>query len=433
MDRIVAVAGKDKRIDLESLELCIRSSMHGIGALMLETLLNADGGGYRGKRMPCDEGHAYAFLECRTKGVLTVVGKVEVHRAYYYDRHCGNGMCPKDKDLDIEGTGLSPGVRRIMARVGTYRAFGLGQGDIKEMAGIEVTAKEIERVCSKLGQQAEAFFDYQASEAASEKAIPIQPVPKAYICMDGTGVPMVKKELVTRQGKAEDGTAKTREAKLGCVFTQTGFDKEGRPVRDAASTSYAGAIETAEDFGKRLYREAIRRGVDRAKEVVVLGDGAPWIWNIADECFPGAVHIIDLYHAREHYWDAGRAVLDRDTAKLQTWAEKRRKELDKGNVEKVIEAIRQLSPTTEHGKEVCKKTIAYFEKNKDRMRYHVFRKRGFFVGSGVLEAGCRSVIGQRLKQSGMHWTVDGANSIIALRCCFFSNRWEDFWEYRAAA
>jgi len=97
------------------------------------------------------------------------------------------------------------------------------------------------------------------------------------------------------------------------------------------------------------------------------------------------------------------------------------------------EAIRQLSPSTEHGKEVCKKTIAYFEKNKDRMRYHVFRKRGFFVGSGVLEAGCRSVIGQRLKQSGMHWTVDGANSIIALRCCFFSNRWEDFWEYRAAA
>jgi hypothetical protein len=328
---------------------------------------------------------------------------------------------------------LSPGVRRIMARVGTYRAFGLGHVDIKEMAGIEVTAKEIERVCSKLGQQAEAFFDHQASEAVSEKIIPIQPVPKAYLCMDGTGVPMVKKELVTRRGKAKDGTAKTREAKLGCVFTQTGFDEEGRPVRDEASTGYVGAIETAEDFGKRLYAEAIRRGVDRAKEVVVLGDGAPWIWNIADECFPGAVHIIDLYHAREHYWNAGRAVLDHDTAKLQMWAEKRRKELDKGDVEKVIEAIRQLSPSTDHGKEVCKKTIAYFEKNKDRMRYHVFRKRGFFVGSGVLEAGCRSVIGQRLKQSGMHWTVDGANSIIALRCCFFSNRWEDFWEHRAAA
>jgi len=77
--------------------------------------------------------------------------------------------------------------------------------------------------------------------------------------------------------------------------------------------------------------------------------------------------------------------------------------------------------------------IGYFEKNKDRMRYNEFRRQGLFVGSGVVEAGCRTVIGQRLKQSGMHWTVKGANSIIALRCCFLSNRWEDFWEYRACA
>jgi hypothetical protein len=334
--------------------------------------------------------------------------------------------------LDIEGTSFSPGVRRIMARVGAYRAFGLGHEDIKEIAGIDVTAKEIERACNKIGLQAEEFFGKQASEALSDKVIPIKSVPKLYVCMDGTGVPMVKKELINRQGKAEDGKAKTREAKLGCVFTQAGLDENGRPVRDEGSTSYVGAIETAEDFGKRIYAEARRRGVDRAKEVAVLGDGASWIWNIAEECFPGAVQIIDLYHAREHYWNAGRAVLDHDKKKLHKWADRRRKELDNGKVEKVIEAIRQLSPSTNSGREVCEKTITYFEKNKERMRYNVFRRKGFFVGSGVLEAGCRAVIGQRLKQSGMHWTVDGANNIIALRCCFFSNRWEDFWEQRAA-
>ncbi|MFZ2411911.1 MAG: ISKra4 family transposase, partial [Candidatus Methanoperedens sp.] len=334
---------------------------------------------------------------------------------------------------DIEGTSFSPGVRRIMTRVGTYRPFALGHEDIKEMAGIDVAAKEIERTCNKLGQQAEKFFEKRSTEALSEKIIPIKAVPKMYICMDGTGVPMVKKELLNRQGKGEDGQAKTREAKLGCVFTQTGLDKKGRPVRDEASTSYVGAIETSEVFGKRIYAEAKQRGIDRAKEVVVLGDGATWIWNIAEECFPGAIQIIDLYHAREHYWKVGRAVLDHDKKKLHKWADKRRKELDKGQVEKVIEAIRQLSPYTGQGKEVCEKTISYFEKNKDRMRYNVFRRRGFFVGSGVLEAGCRAVIGQRLKQSGMHWSLDGANHIIALRCCLFSNRWEDFWETRAAA
>lgn len=425
--------GSNSRIDLEAIEMCIRSSMHNIGSKVLETLLNADGGGYKGKSIPCNNGHTYEFSEYRKKAVLTVLGSVEVNRAYYYDRQCGSGMCPKDKALDIEGTSFSPGVRRIMARVGTYRPFGLGHEDIKEMAGLDVTAKEIERTCSKLGREAEEFFDKQASAALSEEIIPIKPVPKIYVCMDGTGVPMVKKELVGRQGKGEDGKAKTREVKLGCVFTQTGLDEKGRPVRDEVSTSYVGAIETSEYFGKRIYAEAKQRGIDRAREVVVLGDGATWIWNIADECFPGAVQIIDLYHAREHYWNAGRAVLDYDKAFLQVWAEKRRKELDAGEVEKVIEAIRQLSPSTNYGGEVCEKTINYFEKNKDRMRYNVFRRKGFFVGSGVLEAGCRSVIGQRLKQSGMHWSLDGANHIIALRCCLFSNRWEDFWEARAAA
>lgn len=433
MDRIVTMVGKEGRIDMESLEMCVRSSMHGIGGLMLETLLNSDNSGYKGKSVPCDSGHTYEFLEYREKEVMTVLGKVDITRAYYYNRCCGSGMCPKDKDLDIEGTSFSPGVRRIMARVGAYRAFGLGHEDIKEMAGLDITAKEIERACNKIGHQAEEFFDRQASAVLSEKVIPIKSVPRIYVCMDGTGVPMVKKELVNSKGKAEDGQAKTREVKLGCVFTQTGLDEKGRPVRDEASTSYVGAIETAGNFAKRIYEEARRRGVDSAREVAVLGDGATWIWNIADECFPGAVQIIDLYHAREHYWGAGKVVLAHNKEALNKWSEKRRRELDNGDVENVIKAIKQLSPSSEKGKEVCEKAVNYFEKNKERMRYDVFRKRGFFVGSGVLEAGCKTVIGQRLKQSGMHWSVVGANNIISLRCCFFSNRWEDFWDSHAAA
>lgn len=133
---------KEGKTDLESLEMCIRSSMHGLGGIMLETLLNSDGGGYEGKSIPCEEGHSYEFLEYRNKDILTVLGEVKISRAYYYDRKCGDGMCPKDRKLDIEGTSFSPGLRRMMARVGAYRAFGLGHEDIKELAGIDVTAKE---------------------------------------------------------------------------------------------------------------------------------------------------------------------------------------------------------------------------------------------------------------------------------------------------
>jgi len=437
VERIITLSSRDKEreghVDLESLEQCIRFSMHSIGSGILEKILNADDGDYRGRSITGDKGQVYEFMDYRNKELMTVLGKVKVKRAYYYNREGNAGSCPKDKALDIEGTSFSPGVRRIMGRVGAYRPFGLGHEDIKEIAGIDITAKEIERVSHKLGQEAEGYLKEETDKSLSDKVIPIKSVPKMYVCMDGTGVPVVKRETMGRQGKGEDGQAKTREAKLGCVFTQTMLDKEGYPIRDKDSTSYAGAIETAEEFGKRIYAEAKRRGIDRAETVCVIGDGASWIWNIAEEHFYGAVQIIDLYHAREHYWNAARVVFGNDAGKMNSWAENRHKELDNGEVEKVIKAIERVLPCTEHEREVCAKEINYFKKNKERMRYDKFRRQGFFIGSGVLEAGCRTVIGQRLKQSGMHWSVKGANNIIALRCCFLSNRWEDFWEARACA
>ena len=437
MDRIVTFSFRDRdklgHLDLESLEIYIRSSMHAVGSVILEKLLNSDGGDYRGRTQPCEKGHVFEFKEYRDKEVLTLLGPVTIRRSYYYDEGCQTGWCPKDKALDIVGTSLSPGVRRIMGRVGANGPFALGHADLKEMAGIEVGPKEIERVSHRLGEEIEMYHQREAVESVSGRIIPLPSISKMYVCMDGTGVPVVKAETRDRKGKTEEGQAKTREAKLGCVFTQTSVNEKGYPVRDENSTSYTGAIETTEAFGSRIYAEAVGRGLERAQEVCVIADGSPWIWNIAEEHFYGATQIIDLYHAREHYWNAARAVLGSDQAISDSWADQRRKELDQGRVEAVIEAIKCLRPRRKEQKEICEKEISYFEKNKARMRYDHFRRQGLFVGSGVVEAGCRTVIGQRLKQSGMFWSVKGANSIIALRCCLLSNRWEDFWEYRACA
>jgi hypothetical protein len=408
----------------------IRSGMHCVGSKLLEALLNADNG-YRGSAIPSESGNTAVFVDYREKKLLTVVGEVTVRRAYYHDIECHCGFCPKDDDLDIVKTGYSPGVRRLMSKIGAMRPFGLGHQDLHELADIRVTSKEVERQSHIVGGQIEQFHGAQAEAAMSEKVIPIKTVPRMYVSMDGTGVPVVKRETVDRRGK-DGGQAKTREAKLGCVFTQTGLDKEGRPIRDEQSTSYIGAIETADDFATRLYKEAKRRGLDRAGEVCVIGDGALWIWNIADEQFHGACQIVDLYHAREHYWTVARACF-KSKEEQSKWAEDRRLELNDGNVEAVIKVIKALASLPGYDKDLCEREIGYFEKNKERMRYAEFRKRGLFVGSGVMEAGCRTVVGQRLKQSGMHWTVSGANKIIALRCSLLSNRWEDFWEYRAAA
>jgi hypothetical protein len=322
----------------------------------------------------------------------------------------------------------------MVGRVGAMRPFALGETDLRELAGLTVNAKEIERISHELGEEVSKFLGGESQAAATEEVLVNNAkLPKFYICMDGTGVPVVTRETENRKGKGEDGRARTREVKLGCVFTQTGLDASGHPKRDEESTSYVGAIETADVFSKRIYEEARRRDMENAEQVCVIGDGAPWIWNIADEQFYGAAQIIDLYHAREHYWKVGRELIGNDKEALKTWTGDRKKELDSGKVEEVIVAIKDLAAITQEEQATKEREIGYFEKNKERMRYGKFREKGLFVGSGVLEAGCRSVIGQRLKQSGMHWTVKGANSIIALRNCIMSNRWEDFWEQKAAA
>ena len=442
VERIVGecLTEKQKRLpDLEATEWYIRSSMHEVGRRLLERVLNAQGAGYRGSSIRCQQGHRSRFVEYREKEVLTVLGLVRIERSYYYDRRCEQGECPRDAELDIEGTQFSPGMRRMMARVGALRPYAQGRDDIRELAGLHVNAKDIERISYDLGPEVDAFS--RKKEEVERKAtsgganvIAFEPPAKIlYICMDGTGVPLVPKELIGRKGKAEDGRARTREAKLGCIFTQTTVDEEGFPVRDEASTSYVGAIECADEFARRLVAEAERRGVNRAQEVCMIGDGAEWIWNIAHDHFPGARQIVDLYHAREYYWELARAFYPAQEKRLHEWTEARREELDHGDVASVIRAIRRLRPRSTELRKLCETAVGYYANNEHRMHYEEFRRKGLFVGSGVLEAGCRTVIGQRLKLSGMHWTVQGSNNIIALRCCILSGRWEDFWAHRASA
>ena len=424
----------DPHIDIEAVETCIRSSMLHVGSLVLEKLLNAHHGTDTGKQMRCGNGHTPVFIGYRYKEVVTVLGRIRLRRRYYYDHACHRGWCPKDRALDIEGTALSPGMRRIMSRVGALRSFGCGEEDIKELAGIDVTAKEIERISHHIGEEVKTFLAQYSDAAVPENHHEhCSQATTMYLCMDGTGVPVVRAETIGRKGKGEDGQAKTREAKLGCIFTQTTVDSEGNPVRDEDSTSYVGAIETVEEFTHRIVREGRRRGATNAQKLCIIGDGAPWIWNLADEYFYGATQIIDLYHARQHYWTVAHLVFATEKKQMYAWAKKRREELDDGKVEQVINAIAHLCPATKDVEEKCEKEMKYFYKNRERMRYNRFRTQDLFVGSGVLEAGCRTVIGQRLKQSGMHWSVKGANSIIALRCCLLSHRWEDFWAYRTAA
>ena len=420
---------------MEAIEIAVRENAHKIGRIILEKYLNIYSDSTEEIKEACLQGTKAKYMEVRDKEVMTVLGKISIKRKYYYDAESGKGFSPKDKELAIEGVGFSPGVQRMMGRAGSNRPFGISEEDLLELAGLEINAKAIERNCHQLGKEAEVFMQQPSLPGKDmlAKEEKVKPEKIVYISIDGTGVPVIKEETEGRKGKSEGGKSKTREAKLGCIFTQTKLDENNRPIREESSTTYVGKIETAEDFGKRITTEAERRGIENAKRVCAIGDGAAWIWNIVEDNFPNAIQIIDLYHAREHYWECAKLVYRAKSKRLTKWTDERKKELDEGNVEAVIRSIKKLRPKTEEAEAACKSSIHYFEKNKKRMRYNRFRAEGLFVGSGIIEAGCRSVIGQRLKQSGMHWTVSGANSILSLRCILRSGRWEDFWEYRAAA
>jgi hypothetical protein len=368
------------------------------------------------------------------KGVMTLLGSVRFSRSRYECAVCGEVRYPGDELLDVVGTGRSPGLRRMMARAGSRQPFKQAREDLKVYAGLEVSAKDVERVAEATGEQIEGWQSSQRAEILNRPrpVVSEAAVATMYIEMDGTGVPMVSGALLGRKGKQPDGSAKTREVKIGCVFTQTGTDERGRPVRDAASTSFVGAIEPAEAFGARLEAEALRRGLDQAQRVVLLADGARWVWNIAELRFPQAIQIIDIYHAREHVSELCGMLFAGDAKRLQKYRLRWWSDLDEGRIEKILYQARKRLPLVGSLRQSAEQQIGYFEDNQQRMRYAEFRKQGLFVGSGVIEAGCKHLIAARLKQSGMEWSLRGANAIIALRCNLASGRFEDFWEDRAA-
>jgi hypothetical protein len=417
------------------LEEAMRTALAAAGARLLEAVLAGDGDGYAGPHAKCARGHQAAFAGCRAKAITTVLGAVRVMRAWYHCRECGHGFAPRDEQLGVAGTSLSPGLTQMIARAGAEVPFGKAAALLADLAGVTVTARTVERSAEASGASARAAG---AAEAAALRARAIRPLPPPgpvpdmlYIEVDGTGVPVRRSETEGRKGKAEDGQARTREIKLARFFTVSRMDSDGKPVTDPGSSSYVATFDGKDALAGLVEAEYLRRGGERFRQVVAIGDGAAWIWTMAGALYPHATHITDIYHAREHLHDLANhlAFITPDPAR---WLEERSAELDAGNIGAIITAARQYPLTGVKATELDTK-VGYFDHNAHRMRYQHFRELGMFTGSGHIEAACKAIVVQRAKQSGMHWTTAGAASIIALRCQHASGRWDELWTTRAAS
>ena len=404
--------------NLEAVEIGLREAVFRDLCGILEELLNDPA-------LPVPEDYSHPGEKCHTarpKGLLTLFGPVSLSRNSYYleAEHCGRA--PLDQALGLYA-GYSPGVLRVLCRAAARHPFEIAAAEIKAYCGLEIEGRQIQRVAQYMGP---------LLRATQEQLPPFKhqsgPIPIMYVAVDGTGVPMVAEELEGRAGKQPDGSAKTREVKLGCVYTQTSLDEEGLPIRDYQSTSYVAGFERAPQFMVRVRQEAIRRRMASALLVVLLGDGAAWIWEQGGKCFPMAFQILDLYHALEHLSRLAKLVeLEAQAAKAlcQTW----REQLLADEVAQVlVQAKQRTASLGGQTAELATDEIGYFQNNQSRMLYGTYRTLGFFYGSGVVEAGCKTIIGGRCKGSGMLWSEAGATHVLDLRCSLFGNQFDQAWD-----
>lgn len=415
--------------DFEAIEVAARREALRVACRAVERRLNVDHSDHAA-RLGCACGASARYVGRRSKRFTTVLGEMTLARAYFHCAKCDAGFCPRDRALGLEGGSLSPHVLRMVGIVGARVSFEEGHALLGELAGVDVPTKQVEREAERLGREI-ARDEREVFEPEEDRALP----KTLYLGLDGTGIPMRKSELDGRAGKQADGSSKTREVKLCTVWSAEGVDEHGIPVRDEGSVTYSAAIESAasrdtddapSDFAARVDREARRRRFASAERRVILGDGAAWIWNVAELLFPAAIQIVDRFHVNEHLCAAAKAIYGPDGDLHGAWAHQRCSELKTGKIDAILAALAAHAVVKE-----ARECADYIRRNRQRMRYDAFHADGLCTSSAVVESGCKRAIALRLKSGGMFWTVGGANAIIALRCSRLSGRFEDFWERRS--
>ena len=397
-------------LPLEAAELLTRTRILAIGARVLAAGIAVRGTGKAGPRRVCVCGGLATFEGYRTKAVQTVVGWIAVRRAYYHCAACQQGHAPLDQTLGLSRDSHSPLVRRLASRFGALLPFPQAAATLLEAAAIRLSPSTVRVVSERVGAWREADLRQQVAQAWQD-GLPVGTPPasaRLYIAMDGVRI----------MSTAGDG----KEAKVGVVVPERDAP-DGDPRRDPAS--YVASFETPAVFGPRLALEAHRRGLDGAAEVVVLGDGAEWIWNLATEHFPHATQIVDWYHASERLWALGRALYGESSRQGSAWVDRQLALLADGQVRRLVRNWQRRRCTGTVAL-VRDEQVTYFTNQADRMAYDQYRGRGLDIGSGMVESACKYVIGTREKGPGMRWSVAGAQAIANVRVLMLNNQWSDY-------
>ncbi len=408
--------------DLRDLEEATTAAMKRVGRRFLELLVEACEPDETDEAVTCRCGGRAEFERHRSGTVITTFDQIEFRRAYHLCPECHKGTYPLDERLGLCAGGLSAALQETLALIGIHVPFETSSELSERLTGVSISDNGVRESTERIGQERLEAEQALVEAAWDPDRLEVPDGPEAaphrlYGSIDETSV------------RTEEGW---RKAKLGSWYT-TDSPSEQEPGEEwsprAEAISYYGDIKEAEDFGRLVYITGRQRGAHEAEEIVFVADGAQWIWNLVEEHFPNAVQIVDWYHAAEHIWKAAHALYGDGSEAAQEWAEARLDELWTGNFDLVLRVLQaHVNPDLEE--DPVQQARTYFKNNQHRMRYPEFRSQGYQVGSGTIESGCKRVIGARLKQAGMTWTVEGARQVIKARSMYLSGEWDEFCNQR---
>jgi len=399
----------------------------------IQACLAAQQYGFEGDTTLSQSGGVANFERYEERWVRTHVGRFRIKRAYYWDPANSSGVIPLDDKWDLDRREPSPALRKSIGMLSAEVPFLRGRRLMKQVALVDLPEKRMQESGEALGERIKEM-NQTAAEAAKPmlrdpnigipEMLPSAQIGTLYVQMDG--------------GRLNTTTEGWREPKVATLYWGDDVVEVSKKRHLILKKEYIAVLGDADELAERLWAAACRWEWWKAKRVVVLGDGAPWIWNRASDLFPEATQILDLYHAKEHIWDTARQLYggagkqkdkgagkskkpsskDRKTA---AWAKARIAELKKGNIDAIIKDLNRRRPKRKEAQESVESLIGYLEENQKRMNYSTYKADGLTVGSGNIESGIKNVVNQRMKGCGMRWAVDRAENMLNLRAAYLSD------------
>jgi hypothetical protein len=399
---------------LEGMEKAVLEELHGFGNVLLSSLVGMRSEAYPSDTIACQCGGEASYQRKRSGQCKTLLGTIQVKRAYYLCAHCHRGSCPLDKQLGFCAGSISAGLDELLALLGCQFSFAHSAEMVKRLSLVEVSPNRCRRSTHRLGQLVAAEEEQTRQQVWEQATLDLPPVDKElidplYISADG----------VTVHTRESDW----REQCVGAVYTAA---PKGHPTPahspeiGSQKISYTTELGSRPNFGQQLWLEAHRRGLQPAKTVVFIGDGAPWLWEMAHDLFPQAIQILDWYHATTYLWAVARELHKEEQAARQ-WIEPFLAHLAQSNLTLVLQQLQQLADSSA----AARSALTYFTNNQARMDYAHYRKLNLQIGSGTIESACKHLIDARLKQAGMRWNLDNARCLAKLRARFKSDRWQE--------